>query len=150
VRKAITTAMCAALLSLAGCAGDGAPTYTMERLILRGCPGGTIHTHRRAKFTYTLVNTSRHAWSAAYLLLAPYGPIQTALHVPPHRQAGGIGGYVTRVAKGLGAGASLSGTIVAALDRSGRGSFKLGAWGAPANSVAEPNTMPARYCTLVG
>ncbi len=99
-------------------------------------------------FSYILTNTSRHAWSAAYLLLQPRGPIQTALHVAPHHQAGGIGGYVTRVAKGLGAEKALSGTIVAALNRSQTGSFKLGAWGAPANSVAEPSQMPASYCTL--
>ncbi len=140
----------AGALALAGCAGDGAPTYTKERLALNGCPGGIVRTHRTVKFTYTVLNASSHAWSAAYLLLQPQGPIQTALHVSPHHDAGGIGGYVTRVAAGLGAGKSLSGTIVAALDRNGTGSFKLGAWGAPGNSIAEPSTMPARYCTLAG
>jgi hypothetical protein len=139
---------CAAVVMLAGCAGDGAPTYTKERLTLHGCPGGRVRAHGQMHFSYTLTNTSRHAWSAAYLLLQPHGPIQTALHVAPHHQAGGIGGYVTRVAKGLGAGESLSGSIDAALNQNQVGSFKLGAWGAPANSIAEPSQMPARYCRL--
>lgn len=138
----------AAVVMLAGCAGDGAPTYTQERLALHGCPGGQVTAHGQMHFSYTVTNTSRHAWSAAYLLLQPRGPIQTALHVAPRHQAGGIGGYVTRAAKGLGAGKSLNGTIVAALNHNQTASFRLGAWGAPANSIAEPTQIPALYCTL--
>lgn len=137
-------------LAIAGCSEVLAPTNTTERISLHGCPGGKVHAERRVHFTFTVRNTSAHRWAAGYLLLQPAGPIQTAMTLPHGSRPESIGGYVTRVRAGLAPGHALSGQITAALNRHGSASFKLGAWGAPGNSVAEPSPMPARYCTLSG
>lgn len=136
--------------ALGSCSEVLAPTNTSERISLKGCSSGKLHAEHQVHLSFTVRNTSRHRWAAAYLLLQPAGPIQTVMSLPHANRPESIGGYVTRVRSGLAPGHVLRGQITAALRRHGSGALKLGAWGAPANSVAEPSQMPVRYCTLSG
>lgn len=136
-----------AALLLAGCATTTAPTYTDAAVTLRPCPAARVAPHRAVRIPFTVTNRSHRAWPAAYLLLTLQGAGKGFLRVD-HAPSRGIGGGIRRVTAPLKSGARLVGSVTVHLAASRSGSVNVGAWGAPANSVAVPSSYVNPGCAL--
>lgn len=140
------TAMLA--IAVAGCATTRSPTYTTGASVkFRSCRHAALAPHRGTTLRFTVHNGSRRSWPATYVLLSLQGAIKGAVSGVGGPRAG-LGGGVTRVRSSLAPGQDVAGTVSAYLDRRAAGTITLGAWGAPANSVAVPTSYPTASCTI--
>lgn len=134
-------------LVVSACATTKAPTYTDASVSLSGCPSTAQQVRHHVRLPFTVINRSHGVWPASYLLLSLQGAAKGALLVfdAPNR---GIGGGIRRVTAALGPEVRLRGALSVYLDKAASGSVTVGAWGAPANSVAVPTSYPSRSCRL--
>jgi hypothetical protein len=146
--KVAGTAVIALAAMLAGCSTTKAPTYTAGASVkFTSCPRQHLRPRQHLELDFVVVNGSRGTWPATYVLLSLQGAAKGTLTVA-HAPSQGIGGGIRRITSALRAGESLAGKVSAYLDSRSPGTVNVGAWGAPANSVAVPTSYPNPGCTL--
>lgn len=133
--------------ALAACATTYAPTYTSAGVTLAPCPRGHLRPGQTVSIPFTVVNRSSRTWPATYTHVtiqeAAEG-YQSILGAPEQP----IGGNIRRVLSPLAPGHAVHGKVVVSLRTAAVGQVNLGAWGAPSNSVAVPNSYPNPACVL--
>lgn len=133
------------LVALGACDTTYAPTYANGKVTIIRCPSARLIPRRHTTIAFVVVSRSR--WPATYILLTLQGEAKGTLNVA-QAPSKGIGGGIERVTQPLSPGAKLAGTVSAYLDKAQSGSVNIGAWGAPANSVAVPTSYSNPGCTL--
>lgn len=143
-----TAMLILAAVGLAACSTPTAPTYTTGASVRLGpCPKGRLAVRRHVTVYYRVKNGSHRSWPATYLLLTLQGTAKGTLRafgVPSE----GIGGGIQRVTSELRPGGTVAGAVSVYLDARGWGQVNVGAWGAPSNSIAVPNSYPNPACRL--
>lgn len=145
--RAAVVAGLAGAAALGACATTGAPTYTNASVTIGPCPRAPLRPQQRVTIPFTVVNRSKRIWPATYTLITLQEGakgFQRILQAPEQP----IGGGIRRVKSSLPPGGKVHGEVVVYLYRAEVGQVNIGAWGAPANSVAVPSSFQNPSCAL--
>lgn len=144
---ALLALMGAAATLSSACATTTSPTYTAAQVTLAPCPRRALTPGYRVTIPFSVVNRSHRRWQATYTLLTlqeAAAGFQRILGAPQQP----IGGNIRRVTQSLEPGGSVHGEVIVRLDERAVGQVNIGAWGAPANSVAVPSSYVNPKCVL--